>query len=186
MTDKKTGFLFSETEKPPKDTKPKRSGKKSSMEETQKKIQGAKDRQTRLKIIEGIAKSKEYWACEVLIQALEDPSEDIRNFIIEELSNREDLNLNLLYQRLHKPPWYVKTGCLRILGLKKNTSSVKYIESLVNDPNIEVRRTLVIVLGEIGGKKSLVLLTKLSEDNSSFVRTPALQALHDVSQVKFS
>ena len=121
-----------------------------------------------------------------MIQALEDPSEDIRNFIIEELSNREGLNLNLLYQSLHKPPWYVKTGCLRILGVRKNTSSVKYIESLVNDPNIEVRRTLAIVLGEIGGKKSLALLTKLSEDNSSFVRAPALQALHEVSQVKFS
>ena len=186
MTDKKTGFLFSETEKPPKDTRPKRSRKKSSMEEAQKKIQGTKDRQARRKIIEGIAKSKEHWACELLIQALEDPSEDIRKFIIEELSNREDLNPNLLYQRLHKPPWYVKTGCLRILGLRKNTSSVKYIESLVNDSNIEVRRTLAIVLGEIGGKKSLALLTKLSEDNSSFVRIPALQALHDVSQVKFS
>ena len=186
MTEKKTGFLFPETKKPPEDTKPKRSKKKSAMEEAQKKIQGANDRQGRMKIIEGIAKSKEHWACEVLIQALEDPSEDIRDFIIEELSSREDLDPGLVYQRLHKPPWYVKTGCLRILGLKKNPSSVKYIEGLMNDPNIEVRRTLAIVLGEIGGKKALALLTKLSEDNSSFVRIPALQALQDVSQVKFS
>jgi len=121
-----------------------------------------------------------------LIQALDDPIEDIRKTIVTELSNREDLDLSLLYQRLHKTPWYVKTGCLRILGLRKNTSSVKYIESLVNDPNIEVRRILAIVLGEIGGKKALALLTKLSEDASSFVRTPALQALQEISQVKFS
>jgi HEAT repeat protein len=186
MTDKKTRFLFPETENSPNETKPKRSRKKSSMEEAQKKIQGAMDKQTRLKIIEEIAKSKEHWACKVLIQALDDPSEDIRNFIIEEIANMGDLDLNLVYQRLHKPPWYVKTCCLRILGQRKNTSSVKYIENLVNDPNIEVRRTLAIVLGEIGGKKSLALLTKLSDDKSSFVRTPALQALHDVSQVKFS
>jgi len=45
---------------------------------------------------------------------------------------------------------------------------------------------LAIVLGEIGGKKAMALLTKLSEDDSSFVRTPALQALQEASQVKFS
>jgi HEAT repeat protein len=57
---------------------------------------------------------------------------------------------------------------------------------MVNDPNIEVRRTLAIVLREIGGKKALALLTQLSEDKSPFVRAPALQALRDISQVKFS
>lgn len=186
MTDKKTGLLFPEAEKPPPKPTPKKSRKKTSMENALKNIQEAKDRQTRLKLIVGMANSKEPWVCEVLIQALDDPSEDIRKIIATELSNREDLDLNLLYKRLHKTPWYVKTGCLRILGLRKNTSSVKYIESLVNDPNIEVRRTLAIVLGEIGGKKALALLTKLSEDASSFVRMPALQALQEVSQVKFS
>jgi HEAT repeat protein len=63
---------------------------------------------------------------------------------------------------------------------------MKSIESLVKDPNIEVRRTLAIVLGEIGGKKALALLTQLAEDTSPFVRIPALQAIKDVSDVKFS
>ena len=186
MKDKKTGLLFPEAEKPPKEIKTRKSRKKSAMEDAQKKILGAKDRQTRLKIIQGIANSKESWICEVLLQALEDPSEDIRNFIIEELSSKETLDLNLLYQRLHKTPWYVKTGCLRILGKRKKTSSVKYIESLINDPNIEVRRTLALVLGEIGGERALEILTRLSDDNSSFVRAPARQALHEAGQVKFS
>ncbi len=186
MTDKKTGSLFPETKKPPNEKMPKKSRKKSSMDEALKKIQETKDKKTRLKIIEEIAKSNEPWVCAVLIISLEDPIEDIRNFIIEEISRREDLDLKLLYQRLHKPPWYAKTGCLQILGSRKNASSVNYIESLVNDPNIEVRRTLATVLGEIGGKKALALLTKLSEDKSSFVRIPALQALQEISQVKFS
>ena len=186
MTEKKTGLLFPKTEKSPQKPIPKKSRKKTLMEPALKNIQEAKDRQTRLKIIAGMANSEEPWVCEVLIQALDDPIEDIRKTIVTELSNREDLDLSLLYQRLHKTPWYVKTGCLRILGLRKNASSVKYIESLVNDPNIEVRRTLAIVLGEIGGKKALALLTKLSEDASSFVRTPALQALQEISQVKFT
>lgn len=160
--------------------------KKTTRETALKSIQEARDRQTRIKIITRLVNSKEPWVCEVLIQALEDPSEDIRKIIVTELSSREDLNLTLLYQKLHKPPWYVKTECLRILGLRKNAASVKHIESLVFDPNIEVRRTLAIVLGEIGGKKALALLTRLSEDDSSFVRAPALQALQEASQVKFS
>ena len=150
------------------------------------KIHEAQNGQARLKIAEKVANSKENWVCEVLIQTLEYPSEKLREFIIGELSRREDLDLKLLYQRLHLPPWYVKTGCLRVLGLRKNAASVKHIENLVDDPNIEVRRTLALVLGEIGGKKALALLAKLSEDNSSFVRAPAKQALQDASQVKFS
>lgn len=186
MKDTKTGFLFPEAEKPQKGTKTRRSRKKSAMEEAREKILAVRDRQTRLKIIQGIANSKESWVCEVLVQTLEDPSEDIRNFIIETLSNREIFDLNLLYQRLHKPPWYVKTGCLRILGKRKKASSVKHIESLMNDPNIEVRRTLALVLGEIGGDRALALLTKLSKDDSTFVRAPALQALQEVSHAKLS
>jgi HEAT repeat protein len=190
MTDKKTGQLFPEAEKssPKLHPKPasKKSRNKSTMENALKNIQETKDRRSRLKIIEKISNSKEPWVCEVLIQALDDPIEDIRKIIITELANREDLDLGLLYPRLFKTPWYVKTGCLHILGLRKNTSSVKYIESMVYDPNIEVRRTLANVLGEIGGKNALALLTKLSEDASSFVRAPALKALQEVSQVKFS
>lgn len=150
------------------------------------KIQEAKDKQTRLKIIERLASSKEPWVCEVLVKTLEFPGEEIRKFIIEELSRREDLDLRLLYQRLKFPPWFVKTGCLRVLGLRKNASSLKHIEQMVDDPNIEIRRTLAIVLGEIGGKKALALLVKLSEDKSSFVRAPAKQALQEASQVKFT
>jgi HEAT repeat protein len=186
MTDKKTGLLFPEVGKTSQKAAPRKARRKTSKETALKKIQETRDKQTRKKIIAGIVKSREPWICEVLIESLDDPSEDIRKIIVKELSNREDLDLNLLYHRLHKSPWFVKTGCLRILGLRKNASAVKYIESMVNDPNIEVRRTLAVILGEIGGKKALALLTILSEDASSFVKKAAMQALQEVSQVKFT
>jgi HEAT repeat protein len=186
MKDNKTGLLFPETGKALQTPTPKKSRKKTSMETALKKIQEATDKKTRLKIITRLVNSKEPWVCKVLIQALEDPIEDIRKIIVAELANREDFDLNLLYKRLHQTPWYVKTGCLQILGLRKNASSLKYIESLVTDPNIEVRRILAVVLGEIGGKKALAILAKLSEDDSSFVRTTAQQAIQEASQVKFS
>lgn len=186
MANKKTGLLFPDEEGPTPKLISKKSRKKNASEIALKTIQEVKDKQSRSKIIAEMAKSREPWVCEVLIQALSDPSEDVRKTIISELSNREDLDLSLLYSRLHQTPWQVKTGCLRILGLKKDASSMEHLESLIDDPNIEVRRTLARVLGEIGGQKALALLTKLSEDASSFVRAPALQALQEISQVKFS
>ncbi len=186
MSDKKTGLLFPDIEAPPEKAKPKKSRKITSMDNALDTIQEAKDKKARLKVIERIAISKEPWVCEVLVKALEYPGEESQKFIIEELSKREDLDLKLLYQRLQFPPWYVKTGCLRVLGLIKNASSLKHIEKLADDPNIEVRRTLAVVLGEIGGKKALALLAKLSEDKSPFVRAPARQAFQEASQIKFS
>ncbi|MDH4218292.1 MAG: HEAT repeat domain-containing protein [Candidatus Aminicenantes bacterium] len=186
MVDKKTGYLFPEIETAPKQTKRRKPRKESLSQEALKKIQTTKEKQIRLKIIQGIAKSDVIWANEVLIQALEDPSEDIRDFIIKELGNKEKLDLKLLYKRINKSPWYVKTGCLRVLGLKKNVSSVKHIESLINNPNIEVRRTLAKVLGEIGGKSVLSLLTQLTKDKSAFVRASAEKSLLKTSQAKFS
>ncbi len=186
MADKKTGFLFPEIESAPEKANPDKTRRKSSLQDALERIRDAKDKRVRLKITEKIANSKETWVCEVLVQALEYPGEDLRKFIIEELARRDDLDLKLLYQRLSLHPWYVKSGCLRVLGLRKNVSSVKHIANLVDDPNIEVRRTLAVVLGEIGGKNALSLLTKLSEDKSPFVRTPAREALQEASQVKSS
>jgi HEAT repeat protein len=186
MANKKTGYLFPRAERPSSRPTVKKPRKKSASELALKTIQETKDKDSRLNIIAKMAKSEEPWVCEVLIQSLSDPSEDIRKFIVTRLAERDDLDLDLLYSRLQKTHWYVKTGCLRVLGLKKNADSVTYISSLVDDPNIEVRRTLATVLSEIGGNEAVALLTKLSEDASCFVRTPAIQALQDISQVKFS
>ncbi|MFQ6037621.1 MAG: HEAT repeat domain-containing protein [Candidatus Aminicenantales bacterium] len=185
MVDRKTGFLFPEIEKAAR-KKPRKRARKTVPQQVLSKIHSAKDRQTRLKIIQGVAKSRVSWVHEVLLYALEDPCEKIREFIIQELGAAEKLNLNLIYKRIQHPPWYVKTGCLKILALQKKPSSVKHIEPLTKDPNIEVRRTAARVLGEIGGKDALALLANLSTDTSAFVRASAEQALKKASNLKFS
>lgn len=151
-----------------------------------RKIRATKEKQKRLKIIKAIARSQVSWANEVLLHALEDSSEEIRNFIINELGNRENLDLNKVYQKIAEPPWYVKSCCLKILGIKKNTNSVKYIEAVLKEPNIDVRRTAAHALGEIGGREALELLAKLTQDKSLFVRTSAKEALKKASRLKFS
>ena len=186
MKDKKSGLLFPELDKTEKKQKTKKSRQESLFHAALNEIQSTKDRQIRLNIIKDTAKSSMPWVIEVLIHSLNDPGEEIRDFIIKELGNRDNLDLNLLYQRLLKPPWYAKTGCLKILGLRKAPSSVEHIEALMNDSNIEVRRTVAIVLGEIGTGKALSLLVKLTKDSSPFVRGAAQQALQKASQLKFS
>jgi hypothetical protein len=186
MKDKKSGLLFPELDKSEKKEKTKKSRQESLLHSALNKIHSQKERQMRFKIIKGIAKSSLPWVSEVLVQSLDDPVEEIRSFIINELGNRENLDLNLLYQRLLTPPWYAKTACLKILGLRRAASSVEHIKNLMNDSNIEVRRTLAVVLGEIGDDKALALLAKLTNDSSPFVKKPAQQALQKASQLKFS
>lgn len=151
-----------------------------------KKTRSLKDKQKRLKIIKSLACVEGSWVNEVLMEALEDPSEEIRDFIIREMGKREYFDLNLVHKRLSKSPWYVKTSALKILGLIRKQESIKSIKVTLNDPNVEVRRCAAQVLGEIGGKETLVLLNKLAKDKNRFVKRSAEEGLRKASRLKFS
>jgi len=84
-----------------------------------RKIKSTKEKEKKLKIIKSIAGVDGAWVNEVLLEALDDPSEKIRDFIIKELARREDLKLDRMYQKLLHPPWYVKSAVLKILAMKK-------------------------------------------------------------------
>ncbi len=151
-----------------------------------KKIKSSKDKQTRLKIIKSLAQVEGGWIAEVLLEVLDDPSEKIRDFIIREIGKRDYLDLNLIHQKLSRPPWYAKSAALKILGLKKKQASVNPIKVTLNDSNAEVRRCAAQVLGEIGGKEALALLNKLAKDKNRFVRRSAEEGLKKASRLKFS
>ena len=105
--------------------------------------------------------------------------------IIKALSEREDLDLERVYQRLTALHWYVKSGSLRILGFRRDPRSVKRIEAVLTDPNTDVRIQAAWALGEIGGEESLALLARLAQDGNNFVRTSAEKALQKASDLKF-
>ena len=150
------------------------------------KIRSTKNRQTRVKIIKALTRVDTHWVNKVLLEALDDPCVEIRELIIKELGQRKDINLDLVYEKLTKLPWYVKSGSLRILGIKKDPETVKHIAPLVNEMNVDVRMTTAQVLGEIGGKDAVALLAKLVKDNNHFVRASAEKALRKASNLKFS
>lgn len=159
---------------------------KNLSEQVLRKIRSSLDRDKRLKIIKSITPVNDFWVSEVLLEALDDPSESIRDFIISELGKREQVNTNMLYQKLNKPPWYVKSSVLRILGIKKDPESVKLFDSTLEDTNAEVRRCAAQALGEIGGEEALNLLNRLAKDKNLFVKKSAEEALSKASHLKFS
>jgi HEAT repeat protein len=122
----------------------------------------------------------------VLLDALADPGESNRDFLVRELGQREVWTLAPFYEKLAKPPWYVKSAMLKILGLRKDSGAIPAIAEVVSDLNIDVRKSAAEALGEIGGKEALALLVKLAKDPNSHVRQASAEALRKVSRVRFS
>ena len=151
----------------------------------QKKIAMCKDKGERLKVLQSIASLDALWTYDVLLNALADPNEEIRRYIVTQLAQKENLDLNLLYNRLSKPPWFIKIEVLKILGLLKNPRSAKHIEVVLNESNDEVRRTAASALGNIGGEFARALLVKLTQDQNPFVRKMAEKSLNETSDLKF-
>jgi len=169
-----------------KDRKVKEHKSKNLSQSVLRKIRSSHEKQKRLNIIKSITPVKDSWVNEVLLEALNDPSEDIRDFIIDELGKREQIDASLINRKLSGPPWYVKSSVLRILGIRKNPESVKLINATIKDSNAEVRRSAAQALGEIGGEEALTLLNRLAKDNNLFVKKSAEEALNKASQLKFS
>jgi len=150
------------------------------------KIHATKNKEKRLKMVKALAKLKAPWIPLLFLIVLDDPIEEIRDIIIKELGKWENLDLNLFHQRLKKPPWYTKSAVLKILGLQKNPASIKHIDAVLKEPNVDVRRTAAQALGEIGGREAIPLLVKLTKDRNPHVKIPAEKALREVSDLKFT
>lgn len=166
--------------------RPRKRKRKNYTKTVLNKIRSTKNRDTRIKIIKALARVDTHWVNKVLLEALDDPCVEIREIIIEELGRRADTIIELVCEKLTRLPWYVKSGSLRILGIKKDPQTIKYIAPLINEMNVDVRLTTAQVLGEIGGKEAVALLAELVKDNNHFVRASAEKALRKASDLKFS
>jgi len=151
-----------------------------------KKIRGAKDKHTRLKIIKALFPITDPWSNEVLLEALSDSNEEIRNAIIQELGQRAGVDMELVCQKLYHPHWYVKSSALKILALQKNEKALFHIQAMITDPNVEIRRGIAACLGDIGGEKALSLLLNLEKDKNRFVQTSAEASIRKISKLRFT
>ena len=151
-----------------------------------RKIALTQDKQKRLKVLKAYARLDTRLAGKVLIEALGDPCEEIRDFLIRELSERESFDPDLAYAKLSGPPWYARSAVLRVLAARRPEGAVRHIERVLGDANADVRKCAAEALGEIGGRESLPLLVRLAKDQNPYVKAAAQNALRKASSVRFS
>ena len=150
-----------------------------------RKIALTEDKQKRLKVLKAYARLDTRLAGRVLIEALGDPCEEIRDFLVKELGERESFEPDLAYAKLSGPPWYARSAVLRVLGTRRVEGAVRHIERVLGDSNADVRKCAAEALGEIGGRESLPLLVRLAKDRNPYVRAAAQEGLRKASKVKF-
>ncbi len=150
-----------------------------------RKLALTQDKQKRLKVLKAYSRMDTRLAEKVLVEALGDPCEEIRDFIVRELARRDSLDLDLVCGRLAGPPWYARSAALRIIGMRKAEKAVRHIERVLGDANADVRKCAADALGEIGGREVLALLVRLRKDASPYVRQAAEDGLRKASELKF-
>jgi HEAT repeat protein len=151
-----------------------------------RKIALTQDKQKRLKVLKAYARLDTRLAGKVLIEALGDPCEEIRDFLVRELGERELFDPDLAYAKLSGPPWYARSAVLRVLAARRVEGAVRHIERVLSDANADVRKCAAEALGEIGGRESLPLLVRLAKDQNPYVKAAAQNALRKASSVRFS
>jgi HEAT repeat protein len=151
-----------------------------------RKIDILQNKQKKLRMLKTIARLRLPWVSAVLLELLSSPNEDIRDTAVKELAQRDDWPVQKIYQQLARPPWYAKSAALRILSLKKYADAARHIRLVLDDPNVDVRRSAAGALGEIGGQEARSLLVRMAKDSNLYVRRAAQEALDKVCDLKFS
>ena len=144
------------------------------------------DKTKRQRILAACVKVRLPWVEELLWEALADPNEGVREFVVRELRRRQPLRPELALRRLHLPPWYARSSVLGIIGYRRIRVAIPEIGRAVCDANVEVRRAAAGALGELGGEEALRLLVRLKQDANPYVRAAAEEAIGKTSGVRFS
>jgi hypothetical protein len=150
-----------------------------------RKIDILQSRDKKIRLLRSLVRLSHPWVCSVLLELLANPSEEVRDLAVRELAGRDDCPVLRIYQKLTQPPWYVKSAILRILGIRKNPEAVKHIRGVIDDANVEVKRSAAQALGEIGGKDARTLLVRLTKDENPHVRSAAAEALDKICDFRF-
>jgi len=151
-----------------------------------KKVEILQNKQKKTKLLKTMARLDLPWVPAVLLELLSNPCQEIRDIAVQGLAARDDWPVQKAYQKLSQAPWYVKSSALRILSLKKSGEAVRHIKQVLEDPNVDVRRSAAGALGEIGGQEARTLLISLAKDKNLYVRKAAQEALDKVCDLKFS
>jgi HEAT repeat protein len=151
-----------------------------------RKIDILQSRDRKFQMMRTIARLPRVWVPRVFVELLGDGSDEVRESAARELAERDDCPIEILYEKLRRPPWYVKSAILRILATKARPESLRSIREVIDDPNVEVKRAAAQALGAIGGPEARRLLVQLIRDGNPMVRIAATEALERIVELRFS
>ncbi|MBN1938980.1 MAG: HEAT repeat domain-containing protein [Candidatus Aminicenantes bacterium] len=151
-----------------------------------RKLDIIRDRGKKTRMIRALGHLDAAWIPSVFLELLGDPVEEVRDMAVRELARRGEWPSSAVYERLNRPPWYAKSAALRLLAERKEKEAIPHIRRLIDDPNVDVKRSAALALGAIGGQEARALLVLLARDKSSYVRTAAEQMLDRLCDFKFS
>lgn len=151
-----------------------------------RKLSKTEDKKRRLRILKACVKVRSPWVEELLWETLGDSCENVRGFAFMELARKQTLDLGRALNRLRRPPWYAKSGVLRLLGIHRSKEAIPEIKkALEGTDNADIKRSAAEALGEIGGEEAMSLLVGLKKDPNVYVRQAAEEAIRKASDVRF-
>lgn len=151
-----------------------------------RKLDIIRDRGKKVRMLRALAHLEAPWVPAVFLELLGDAVEEVRDMAVRELSRRADWPVSAVYACLDRPPWFRKSAVLRLLAERKEKEAIPHIRRLIEDPNVDVRRSVALALGAIGGGEARILLVMLAKDKNIHVRTAAEEMIERLCDFKFS
>ena len=121
----------------------------------------------------------------ILVEALGDPCEEVRDFIVRELSGRRRPRHRPRLRPARRPALVRAERRPPDHRHPEGRNAVRHIERVLDDANADVRKCAADALGEIGGREVLRLLVRLKKDGNPYVRQAAEEGLRKASDLKF-
>ncbi len=101
-------------------------------------------------------------------------SSKARNLIAGIIGRKVKDDLEVLVPSLKDKSWIVVCYVINIMGNSGNRAAIKYLAQTISHPDERVRRTTLKALSQYGGKENRALLTKMLNDESSYIRSQAV------------
>ncbi|GBC92104.1 hypothetical protein HRbin15_00568 [bacterium HR15] len=143
------------------------------------------DEASRLQAVRTLAEEKAALAVEELIQALHDPSSEVRREAARALGEIGDPRaIPALLQMLQDPTVDIAAECVEALGKIGSSDAIPHLLPLLNAERIETRLAVVHALRQIGDPRALpALLERLQNAPGPLEQSRLLEAIgHLVSQ----
>lgn len=136
----------------------------------------------REKAIKKLAETERKDGASILINALSDSHESVREAAINSLSQMGYRVVDPLLQSLNSPDPSVRKGVINVLGTIDDLRIIEPLINILRDNDSGVRKTAINALSKIGGLQAVEPIIDALVDSESYVRKAAAYALRTLAE----